>query len=67
MKKTILFTGGGTAGHVMVNLALIPKFLEDGWKVIYVGSKDGIEKQLVSELKDVEYYSVSTRKTAPVL
>ncbi|KFZ41569.1 undecaprenyldiphospho-muramoylpentapeptide beta-N-acetylglucosaminyltransferase [Thermoactinomyces sp. Gus2-1] len=62
MNKTILFTGGGTAGHVMVNLALIPKFLEDGWKVIYIGSKDGIEKQLVSELNDVEYYSVSTGK-----
>ncbi|MFP3394219.1 glycosyltransferase, partial [Brevibacillus sp. SIMBA_076] len=33
MNKTILFTGGGTAGHVMINMVLIPKFMEKGWGV----------------------------------
>lgn len=62
MGKTILFTGGGTAGHVMVNLALIPRFREDGWEIIYIGSKNGIEKSLVADLEGVTYYSVSTGK-----
>ncbi len=39
MSKTILFTGGGTAGHVMINIVLIPKFIEQGWRVEYIGSK----------------------------
>ncbi|HET7616364.1 MAG TPA: glycosyltransferase, partial [Bacillales bacterium] len=38
MKKRILFTGGGSAGHVTVNLALIPKFVKEGWDVTYIGS-----------------------------
>ncbi|MGA8942096.1 MAG: undecaprenyldiphospho-muramoylpentapeptide beta-N-acetylglucosaminyltransferase [Thermoactinomyces sp.] len=62
MGKTILFTGGGTAGHVMVNLALIPRFREDGWEIIYIGSENGIEKSLVADLEGVAYYSVSTGK-----
>ncbi|MED2150669.1 glycosyltransferase, partial [Bacillus thuringiensis] len=59
MSKTILFTGGGTAGHVMINIVLIPKFIEQGWRVEYIGSKNGIEKSLV---KNVKYNSVSTGK-----
>lgn len=63
MKKRIIFTGGGSAGHVSVNLALIPKFIDTGWEVFYIGSENGIEKQLVSDLKrEVKYYSVSTGK-----
>lgn len=60
--KRILFTGGGTAGHVMVNLALIPYFQEQGWKVDYIGSKSGIEKDLIRDLPDVTYHSVATGK-----
>ncbi|MHB0803342.1 glycosyltransferase, partial [Bacillus thuringiensis] len=59
MSKTILFTGGGTAGHVMINIVLIPKFIEKGWRVEYIGSKNGIEKSLV---QNVKYNSVSTGK-----
>ena len=36
--KTIVFTGGGSTGHVSVNLALIPYFLEHDWIVEYIGS-----------------------------
>lgn len=61
-EKRILFTGGGTAGHVIVNLALIPYFHENGWKIDYIGSKNGIEKELISALPHVTYHSISTGK-----
>ncbi|MBD2867844.1 undecaprenyldiphospho-muramoylpentapeptide beta-N-acetylglucosaminyltransferase [Paenibacillus arenilitoris] len=60
--KTIMFTGGGSAGHVTVNLALIPKFLEEGWSVRYIGSESGIERQLVATIPEVQYYPISTGK-----
>lgn len=61
-EKHILFTGGGTAGHVMVNLALIPYFLDEGWHVSYIGSKEGIERKLIEALDHVSYYPISTGK-----
>ncbi len=60
--KRILFTGGGTAGHVIVNLALIPMFQKEGWEVDYIGSYDGIERKLIEPLEGVTYYSISTGK-----
>jgi len=60
--KTIMFTGGGSAGHVTVNLALIPRFLDEGWKVSYMGSEAGIERELVAGLPDVKYDAISTGK-----
>ena len=61
-KRKIIFTGGGTTGHVSLNLALIPLFLKDGWEVIYIGSHYGIEKQLIHKLDNVQYFSISTGK-----
>lgn len=61
-RKRILFTGGGTAGHVMVNLALIPVFLEKGWEVDYIGSHHGIERDLIEKIPEVTYYPISTGK-----
>src|SRR5699024_5733703 len=58
----ILFTGGGTAGHVIVNLALIPEFKEKGWQVDYIGSYDGIENDLIQLLPGVSYHAISTGK-----
>ena len=46
MKKIIL-TGGGTAGHVTPNLALIPSLKEKGYEIQYIGSYQGIEKKLI--------------------
>ena len=46
MKKIIL-TGGGTAGHVTPNIALMPRLKELGYEISYVGSYDGIEKKLI--------------------
>ncbi|MDX8045654.1 undecaprenyldiphospho-muramoylpentapeptide beta-N-acetylglucosaminyltransferase [Gracilibacillus sp. S3-1-1] len=60
--KQIIFTGGGTAGHVMVNLAIIPEFIKDGWTVDYIGSKNGIEKDLIEPLEGVTYHPISTGK-----
>lgn len=61
-KKRILFTGGGTAGHVIVNLALIPVYQKEGWEIDYIGSQNGIEKKLIGELDGVTYHPVSTGK-----
>ncbi|MGD1919618.1 MAG: undecaprenyldiphospho-muramoylpentapeptide beta-N-acetylglucosaminyltransferase [Pleurocapsa sp.] len=60
--KRILLTGGGSAGHITVNLALIPMLSESGWEIIYIGSIDGIEKELISKVKKVKYYGIATGK-----
>lgn len=62
MTKKIIFTGGGSAGHVTLNLNLIPLFLRRGWKVVYIGSYQGIEKELIAKLPEVKYYSIATGK-----
>lgn len=61
-EKRILFTGGGTAGHVIVNLALIPYFQKAGWTIDYIGSKTGIERKLIENISGVTYYPISTGK-----
>lgn len=48
MKKIIL-TGGGTAGHVTPNLALVPSLKEHGYEIHYIGSYQGIERKLIEE------------------
>lgn len=59
--KRIILTGGGTAGHVTPNLALLPFLQAEGWEVLYIGSEKGIERTLV-EAAGVPYYSISTGK-----
>lgn len=60
-QKRILLTGGGTAGHVTPNLALIPRLEDLGFDVHYLGRKSGIEKELI-ERTDVPYYGISAGK-----
>ena len=60
MKKIVL-TGGGTAGHVTPNIALIPTLKEKGYEIHYIGSYNGIEKKLIEEL-DIPYYGIATGK-----
>lgn len=57
----ILLTGGGTAGHVMGNLAILPGLKERGYDVVYVGSKKGIEKGLIEEV-GLPYYAIASGK-----
>ena len=42
--KHIVLTGGGTAGHVTPNIAMIPRLKELGYQISYIGSYEGIEK-----------------------
>ncbi len=61
MGKKIVLTGGGTAGHVTPNLALIPELKKAGYDITYIGSYDGIEKKLIADF-GIPYYGVSTGK-----
>ena len=60
MKKIVL-TGGGTAGHVTPNIALIPALLEKGYEISYIGSYDGMERKLIEDYK-ITYYGIATGK-----
>lgn len=60
MKKIVL-TGGGTAGHVTPNIALLPALKKAGYEITYMGSYDGIEKKLISDF-DIPYVGISTGK-----
>ena len=60
MKKIIL-TGGGTAGHVTPNLALIPALKEAGYEIRYIGSYQGIERRLI-ENAGIPYDGISSGK-----
>lgn len=59
--KRIILTGGGTAGHVTPNIALIPELQKRGYEIHYIGSKTGIEKELISNF-DIPYYGISSGK-----
>lgn len=59
--KKIIMTGGGTAGHVTPNIALMPALRKKGFEISYIGSYDGIEKRLIEE-KGVPYYGISSGK-----
>ena len=59
--KRIVLTGGGTAGHVTPNIALLPKLQELGYEVHYIGSYNGIEKTLIEDCH-IPYYGISSGK-----
>ena len=59
--KTIVLTGGGTAGHVTPNLALLPSLKADGWDIQYIGSHNGIEKEIV-EKEGIPYHPIASGK-----
>lgn len=60
--KRIVLTGGGTAGHVSPNQALIPHLLDEGWDIHYIGTKKGIERSLIEPMQGVTYHAVSSGK-----
>ena len=60
MKKIIL-TGGGTAGHVTPNIAMLPLLKEEGYDISYIGSYNGIERKLITE-QGIPYYGIASGK-----
>jgi len=60
MKKIVL-TGGGTAGHVTPNIALLPALREAGYEVLYIGSYEGMERKLI-EATGTPYRGISSGK-----
>ena len=62
-KPVLLLTGGGTAGHVSVNEALIPIFEARGYEVHYIGSTDGIEKEIIgNRFPHITYHPIQSGK-----
>ena len=59
--KRIVLTGGGTAGHVTPNMALVPSLKEAGYDIQYIGSYNGIEKRLIEEM-GIPYHGISSGK-----
>ena len=59
--KRIVLTGGGTAGHVTPNIAMLPRLREMGYDISYIGTYDGIEKKLIEEA-GIPYYGISSGK-----
>ena len=59
--KKIVMTGGGTAGHVTPNIALMPALKEAGFEITYIGSYSGMEKGLIEAL-NIPYYGISSGK-----
>lgn len=64
--KRIVLTGGGTAGHVTPNLALLPLLKAHGYEVRYIGTKNGMEKQLVGRRRDSLRWNL-IRQASPLL
>ena len=60
--KKIVLTGGGTAGHVTPNLALIPRLQADGWEVHYIGAANSAEEELIARVPNVAFHTVSVGK-----
>lgn len=61
MRKIVL-TGGGTAGHVTPNMALIPVLKREGWEIHYIGTAEGIERKLIEPMEGVEYHVIKSGK-----
>ena len=64
--KHIILTGGGTAGHVTPNIALLPRLRAASYDISYIGSREGIEKKLMESQK-IPYYGISSGNSAVIL
>jgi len=60
--RTIILTGGGTAGHIYGNIALLPKLQTFFDNIIYVGSENGMEREILASYKQVKYIPIKTIK-----
>jgi len=62
MKKTIILTGGGTAGHIMPNISLLPLIREHFNNIYYIGCSSSMEEKIISEIKDVKFLPIQATK-----
>ena len=62
MKQSIVLTGGGTAGHITPNIALIPRLQAEGYDIHYFGEKDSMEERLIAEVPGVTFHPVRAGK-----
>lgn len=60
--KRIVLTGGGTAGHVTPNMALIPELQAAGWDVHYIGAANSAEETLITAMPGVTFHTVAVGK-----
>lgn len=59
--NTIILTGGGTAGHCTPHLSILPYLKKDFKNVYYIGSKNGIEKEII-EKANIKYFPITCQK-----
>lgn len=62
MNKTIVLTGGGTAGHVSPNINLAPELKKHFDKIVYIGTENGIEKKMITSQTNFDYKTISATK-----
>lgn len=62
MNKKIVLSGGGTAGHVTPNIALIPSLLEKDWEIHYLGMKSGFERDLLEAIPGISFHPIDSGK-----
>ncbi len=60
--RTIVLTGGGTAGHVTPHLALIPELKKRGYEIHYIGTENGIEHEMMNRVEGITYHAVKSGK-----
>ncbi|MCM1404212.1 MAG: UDP-N-acetylglucosamine--N-acetylmuramyl-(pentapeptide) pyrophosphoryl-undecaprenol N-acetylglucosamine transferase [Prevotella sp.] len=58
--RTIVLTGGGTAGHVLPQMALLPYLRPYFDQIVYLGG-EGVEKSIAKE-NGLPYYEITTVK-----
>ncbi len=58
---TIVLTGGGTAGHCIPHLSILPYLKKNFDKIYYIGSANGIEKEIIGKT-DIPYFSINCAK-----
>ena len=60
--RTVVFTGGGTAGHVLPAVPVMRALRQRGFEVVFIGSAGGLEKQYLESLQDIRFYGIASGK-----